>query len=91
MVLSAATLFRSPQYTDFSPLYFSQVSYKFSSLALLTEPFLLIVTFFLFFLTAIISVRLDLTIATKTPAYLAKIQQEEVRDNSTVMTLAVPR
>ncbi|KAG9442542.1 hypothetical protein H6P81_018396 [Aristolochia fimbriata] len=63
-----------PEYNQ----YF-QVYYKFNSLALLQEPCMLIVGFFLLFVTCIVYMHTDLSISRSTPSYLAKLQLEEVQ------------
>ncbi|CAI7913343.1 unnamed protein product [Closterium sp. NIES-53] len=57
-----------------------QVKYKFSKVALLTEPLLLILFFFLLFLLFIAYTHSDLTISKTAPAYLAKLHHEEFLD-----------
>ncbi|CAI5458076.1 unnamed protein product [Closterium sp. Yama58-4] len=57
-----------------------QVKYKFSTVALLTEPLLLILFFFLLFLLFIAYTHSDLTISKTAPAYLAKLHHEEFLD-----------
>ncbi|XP_068646870.1 dolichyl-diphosphooligosaccharide--protein glycosyltransferase subunit 1A-like [Aristolochia californica] len=56
-----------------------QVYYKFNSLALLQEPFMLIIGIFLLFVTCIVYVHSDLSISRSSPSYLAKLQLEEMR------------
>ncbi|XP_068639814.1 dolichyl-diphosphooligosaccharide--protein glycosyltransferase subunit 1A-like [Aristolochia californica] len=56
-----------------------QVYYKFNSLALLQEPFMLIVGFLLLFVTCIVYVHSDLSISRSSPSYLAKLHLEEVQ------------
>lgn len=60
-----------------------QVSYSFTSMALLAEPFLLVGAFLLFFLSLIAYSRMDLTISKSTAAYQAKVQNEQVQPPST--------
>jgi oligosaccharyltransferase complex subunit alpha (ribophorin I) len=57
-----------------------QVHYRFNSLAMLVEPLLLILAFFAFFVGYIGYTHSDFTISKSSPAYLAKIHQEEVMD-----------
>ncbi|ERN17120.1 dolichyl-diphosphooligosaccharide--protein glycosyltransferase subunit 1A [Amborella trichopoda] len=59
-------------------VYF-QVYYKFNSLSMLREPVMLIIGFFLFFLTCIIYMHVDISISKSSAAYIAKQQWEEVQ------------
>ncbi|ESQ27488.1 hypothetical protein EUTSA_v10018293mg [Eutrema salsugineum] len=55
-----------------------QVYYKFSNINLLSEPLMLISGFFVLFITCIIYTRADFSISKSSPAYLAKLQWDEV-------------
>ncbi|GJP51316.1 hypothetical protein CLOM_g10476 [Closterium sp. NIES-68] len=57
-----------------------QVRYKFSAIALFTEPLLLVLAFFLLFLLFIAYTHSDLTISKTAPSYLAKLHHEEFLD-----------
>ncbi|KAK6939199.1 Ribophorin I [Dillenia turbinata] len=56
-----------------------QVYYRFSSLSMLREPFLLISGFFFLFVACIVYMHADLSISKSSTSYLAKLQWEEVQ------------
>ncbi|KAF9686587.1 hypothetical protein SADUNF_Sadunf02G0004700 [Salix dunnii] len=56
-----------------------QVYYKFNSLSMLMEPFILISGFFFLFVACIVYVHVDLSISKSSASYLAKMQWDEVR------------
>ncbi|XP_062101132.1 dolichyl-diphosphooligosaccharide--protein glycosyltransferase subunit 1A-like [Humulus lupulus] len=56
-----------------------QVYYKFNSLAMFREPFMLISGFLILFLTGIVYMHADMSISKSSPSYLAKLQWDEVR------------
>ncbi|KAL5984258.1 Dolichyl-diphosphooligosaccharide--protein glycosyltransferase subunit 1A [Asimina triloba] len=60
-----------------------QVYYKFNNISLLWEPLMLILGFFLLFVTCIVYMHSDMTISKTSASYLAKLQWEE----QTVMLL----
>ncbi|KAJ6336462.1 hypothetical protein OIU78_012957 [Salix suchowensis] len=56
-----------------------QVYYKFNSLSMLREPFILISGFFFLFVAFIVYIHVDLSISKSSASYLAKMQWDEVR------------
>ncbi|XP_009372615.2 dolichyl-diphosphooligosaccharide--protein glycosyltransferase subunit 1A [Pyrus x bretschneideri] len=56
-----------------------QVYYKFNSLAMLTEPLMLISGFFFLFIAGIVYMHVDMSISKSSPSYLAKLQWDEVQ------------
>ncbi|PON33097.1 Ribophorin I [Parasponia andersonii] len=56
-----------------------QVYYKFNSLAMLREPFMLISGFFFLFVAGIVYMHADMSISKSSASYLAKLQWDEVQ------------
>lgn len=61
------------------PIPFPQVSYRFTAVALLAEPLLLVAFFLVLFLTTMACLRIDLTIAKSSAAYQADLHRHKVR------------
>ena len=57
-----------------------QVYYRFNPLAMLVEPFMLVLGFLAFFAACIAYTHFDFTISKSTASYLAQVQREEVID-----------
>ncbi|PNT47113.1 hypothetical protein POPTR_002G006600v4 [Populus trichocarpa] len=56
-----------------------QVYYRFNSLSMLREPFMLISGFFFIFVACIVYMHVDMSISKSSASYLAKMQWDEVR------------